>query len=128
MAGPMFERRRRGGLQPYDGTARGPDSVCQLVDIRHDVARDRNLERKALGNEIVLHVDHHEGRAPCFDGVMAGKLALTADDAFLDGGRNGVGVHDPVSSLVQIWHRLQRPIGSGQTCWVARWDGAASTL
>ena len=52
---------------------------------RTGLAGERNLGRKALGAEVVLHVDHDQRGTRRIDRVMAEELALAAKQALLDG-------------------------------------------
>ena len=48
---------------PRHGAARVAHRRGEPIDVRHDVARRRHLERRARLDEEVLHVDDHERRA-----------------------------------------------------------------
>ena len=93
MVAPVLERAGGGGLDPHHRAAGGAHRLRQAIDGGHDLARQRNLGRKALGDEVVLHVDHDQRGAAGVDRIVADELALAAKHAVLDGFGDDVVVH-----------------------------------
>jgi hypothetical protein len=63
------------------------------IYVRHDLAGNRNLGRKALSDEMILHVDDDERGARGIDRIVARKLTLPAEQALPDGFGNDITVH-----------------------------------
>jgi hypothetical protein len=100
MITPGIERAGGGRLHPSDGAAGRAKGAGQPVDVRHDVAGGRNLQREAFGDEVVLHIDDDQRGARGIDRIMTRQPALTPYDAVLDLGGNRIGMH---KDLRQGW-------------------------
>ena len=57
---PAFARIARAVADPHDKTAAAPHLGGEPVDVRHDLARQRNFALMARLAEIILHVDHDQ--------------------------------------------------------------------
>ncbi len=99
--GPALHRARvHGHLQEDVGPAGGAHRAADGVDVLHDLAGDRNLDRRAGLDEAVLHVDDHMGGAGKVEGIehVQRAAALTAGE-FLRLGRDADLVHVRLPSL-----------------------------
>src|SRR5437660_12672964 len=95
----MLKRAGGCGLDPHHLTAGNAYCPRKPIDGWYDVASGGNLNRKALGDEIVLHVNHHQRGADSVDFIMVHELALPAKQALLDGIGNHIAVHRVHSAL-----------------------------
>jgi hypothetical protein len=47
-------------LHPHHQPAGGAGRAREPIDVRHDLARGRDLDRRALGAKYILHVDYDQ--------------------------------------------------------------------
>ena len=91
---------------PRHGAARIPHRRGEPVDVRHDVACRRDLERRARFDEEVLHVDHDERRGRRVEFVDHAQLATHLVDGVDDVGGD-VGLAHADESVTEPTRRPQ---------------------